>query len=149
MMTMSRRNHQLVMTTIMIIITVVLMAGSLMMISDARIINIKNKIGSKKALIVHCEYVDGDLGALAVSSGDVYRWEFEGDFRQWPPAVFWCHLALGDGRLSFLAYIEQQCAAGDAVMRYDVNETGLYGLELYNTYKGYVLLRAWNRAQLP
>ncbi|CAI0423010.1 unnamed protein product [Linum tenue] len=96
------------------------------LISDAKIINITNKLGSKKTLIVHCESVDDDLGALAVNSGDVYHWDFEDSslFRQ---VVFWCRLALEDGRLSFVAYIEREDGGGYAVMGYDVNETGLYG----------------------
>ncbi|CAL1363674.1 unnamed protein product [Linum trigynum] len=141
---MSRRKQQLVMMTIMIVITIVLMA----LISDAKIINITNKLGSKKTLIVHCESVDDDLGVLAVNSGDFYHWDFE-DSSLFRPAVFWCRLALEDGRLSFVAYIEREGGGGYAVMGYDVNETGLYGPNMYDEWRKYELLHPWKRIQFP
>ncbi|CAL1363672.1 unnamed protein product [Linum trigynum] len=141
---MSRRKQQLVTTTILIIIiTIVLMA---VVISDAKIINITNKISSKKALIVHCESLDDDLGALAVSSDGVYHWEFEDEtFSR--PVVFWCNLALEDGRLSFVAYTEG--GAGYVVLGYDVNETGIYGPDMFDFQRTYDLLHPWKRIQLP
>ncbi|CAL1363670.1 unnamed protein product [Linum trigynum] len=131
-------------TMIIIIITVVVMARR-PLISDAKIINITNKMGSKKTLmIVHCKSVDDDLGALAVNSGEVYHWEFE-DSTLFRPAVFWCNLALEDGRLSFVAYVEREGGRGYAVMGYDVNETGLYGPDMQDMSRTYDLLHPWKR----
>ncbi|CAL1373837.1 unnamed protein product [Linum trigynum] len=106
------------------IITLAIMARRL--ISDARIINITNALNSKKILIVHCKAQDHDVGAGAMSSGEVYSWSFE-DVRGVPRGPYWCRLALDDKRLHFLAYLESGYGVGYAVTGYQANETGVYG----------------------
>ncbi|CAI0396630.1 unnamed protein product [Linum tenue] len=124
------KQQQPVITTITIIATIVIMAARRPLVSDARIVNITNRVGGMKALLVHCASADDDLGARAVNSGEVYSWHFEDNWQVLRNALFWCNLALEDERVSFQAYVERAGRGGYAVLGYDVNETGVFGPDM-------------------
>ncbi|CAL1363686.1 unnamed protein product [Linum trigynum] len=140
-----KKKQQQHVITVAITTATVIMARALISV-DARIINITNTISSEKALIIiHCASADDDLGARAMNSGEVYSWHFEDNWRPFRDALFWCHLALEDKRLSFDAYVERPDRLGYAVLGYDVNETGVYGPDMFNMSRAYGLLHAWRQ----
>ncbi|CAI0556755.1 unnamed protein product [Linum tenue] len=126
------------------------MAG--LQISDARIVNIVNRVSSKKILIVHCQSKDDDLSARAMNYGESYSWSFGDNFWRARVGLFWCRLALEDKRLSFDAFTEQRNGGGYAVTGYDVNETGVYGPDDCNKWRRSEteseLLHQWKQIQL-
>ncbi|CAL1363676.1 unnamed protein product [Linum trigynum] len=107
-----------------------------------RIVNINNKVSSEKALIVHCASADDDLGARAMNYGEAYSWHFD-DHHVILQTLFWCHLALEDGRLSFDAYHEGQPEGGYEVINWDINETGAYSPD----HSWFTL--TWRRIRIP
>ncbi|CAL1358795.1 unnamed protein product [Linum trigynum] len=90
--------------------------------SVQEIVYVANNVTDGKAVIVHCQSGDDDLGGFAVAVGYRIHWQFSPNL--FGGTLFWCKLAFEDRRASFVAYDQR---TSPETVKWTVNDDGVYG----------------------